>query len=102
MKKMLIGLTGLLIVALITAFTLGSPDGGKEKKKTKEEAKKECVNTPATGCQGHAAMKVSCDPAKCQGTCDKTNCKTDCSGTCTTGTCDPAKCEKHAAMAKKQ
>lgn len=114
MKKILIGFTGLLAVVLITAFTFGNPDNGKEKKKAKEEVKKECVSTQASGCPGHAAMKAACDPAKCQGTCDPAKCQGNCDpakcqGTCdpekcknvTSGTCDPAKCTKHTTAEKK-
>jgi hypothetical protein len=110
MKKILIGFTGLLAVVLITAFTFGNPDNGKEKKKAKEEVKKECVSTQASGCPGHAAMKTACDPAKCQGTCDPAKCQGTCdpakckngtSSTCTGGTCDPAKCTKHTTAEKK-
>gem|GEM_PF-4538644 len=107
MKRVYLLLSGLLIAVTVTAFAFTSPDGGKEKKKAKEEVKTECVSTHSqTGCPGHAAMKASCDqtkcqcpdcdPSKCQGTCDKTNCQGNC-----TGACSKTQCTKHTETPKK-
>jgi len=111
MKRIYILFTGLLLTVAVTAFAVTAPNGGKDKKKPKTEVRKECVNMQSqTGCTGHAAMKPTCDqakcqgtcdPAKCQGTCDPAKCKEVCSGTCANGTCDPAKCPKHAETVKK-
>lgn len=107
MKKAYLLLTGLLIAVTVTAFAFTSPDGGKDKKASKAEVKKECVGMQSqAGCPGHAGMKASCDqtkcqnpncdPSKCQGTCDKTKCQGNC-----TGTCSMAQCTKHTETAKK-
>lgn len=101
MKRAYLLLSGLLIAVTVTAFAFTSPDGGKEKmKKAKAEVRTECCSMQSqTTCQGHAAMNGSCDQTKCQGTCDKANCKCDCKGNCT-GTCDQSKCAKQTVAQK--
>ena len=110
MKRVYLLLSGLLIAVTVTAFAFTTPDGGKDKKKAKDEVRTECCSMQSqTACQGHGAMNGSCDKAKCQCTCDQANCKGNCTGTCDQancngnckGTCDQANCSKQAEAQKK-
>jgi hypothetical protein len=111
MKKLLITIGGLMIMAFVVVLFVNAADSKKDPKKAKTEAAAPCS---ATCTQTAGANVMPCDPAKCKdmkcdakgGKCDPANCKemkcdpAKCKGMCKkTGTdmksCDPAKCPEH-------
>ena len=95
MKKTLIALSGILLIAFFVIFVANA--GSKEpegKNKACTEVAKNCGKCPAAS--GSACSKISatadaactkkCDPAKCKEMgCDPAKCKAE--------GCDPAKCK---------
>jgi uncharacterized low-complexity protein len=109
MKKIIIGLLGLLIVALVVIKVTNAQTSTQEVKKASTESKMDCGKCPAA--KGSAMMADNktaeskvCDPAKCkmmagdttkckEGKCDTTKCKAGCKGMKTAMMkCDPSKC----------
>jgi hypothetical protein len=106
MKKVIIGLSGLVILAVAVILFTNARTSNQVAKKTATEVAKDCGKCPsAATCPGAAAAKVSgpntagavtteaktmnCDPAKCKAAgCDMTKCKE--------GKCDPATCKATA------
>ena len=99
MKKILIVLSGLLLIAVVIIKVANAQSTPQEVKKASTETKMDCGKCPsASSCAKMADAKTTnakvCDPAKCKEVkCDTTKCTTSCS---TSGTsmksCDPAKC----------
>jgi hypothetical protein len=85
MKKLLISIGSLLVMAAIVVLFVNANDSKKETKKAKAdvEAAAPCCSQPA------AEATASCDPATC--TAHKEGEK-----------CDPATCTAHAEAAKKE
>lgn len=111
MKKVILGISALLILAFVVLSTVSAQSDEKKDKKAKTEAVKDCSKCPsAATCETaageapvpgshakHAGMK--CDPAKCtEGKCDAA-CKANCTRSGTEAGCTPAKC--HAAAVQK-
>lgn len=97
MKKIIAGVSSLLVLAFIVFLTVSARDKDKGSAKSKVEVTKEYSQCPsATACKGHSgSAAVSCDPAKCkEGKCDPTKCKA--------GMCDPATCSAHKEGAQKE
>ena len=109
MKKVIFGISALVILAFLILSTVNAQSGEKKDKKAKTEAVKDCSKCPSAAtcetaaCESpvpgshakHAAM--NCDPAKCEeGKCDPA-CKTSCDKAGSDAKCDPAKCSKHTA-----
>ncbi len=99
MKKILIVLSGLLLIAVVIIKVANAQSTPQEVKKASTETKMDCGKCPsASSCAKMAAAKTTdakvCDPAKCKETkCDTAKCSTRCS-TANMGmkSCDPAKC----------
>ena len=99
MKKILIVLSGLLLIAVVIIKVANAQSTPQEVKKASTETKMDCGKCPsASSCAKMADARTTnakvCDPAKCKEVkCDTTKCTTSCS---TSGTsmksCDPAKC----------
>jgi hypothetical protein len=123
MKKVIIGLSALMVLSFIVIFAVSAQNNDQEGKKTKAEVSKDCSKCPsASSCaaaSGEAAVIASsadhgsmkCDPAKCKegkcdpaqckaGKCDPAVCKTNCANATTGAKCDPAMCSQHTAAKK--
>jgi hypothetical protein len=109
MKKVIFGLSGILIAAFVIVMVANAQNSPQEVKKAATEMSKDCSKCPsAASCAGMAVEKsadvkkcdpakckeMGCDPAKCkEGKCDPATCKAKC--TAADGTakkCDPATC----------
>jgi hypothetical protein len=93
MRKIIIGLSGLLIVAFVAVKIVNAQETPQEVKKNTTEQKMDCGKCPeAKACTAGAEAKA-CDPAKCKEMgCDPAKCKE--------GKCDPAKCKAKCDGAK--
>ena len=111
MKKTIIALSGIFVIAFFAVLLISAQTTDKDPKKPGKEVVKECPHSASQGvCQGHGAEKaVSCDPEKCADAgCDHANCTGNCTDNCTgqckeTATakaCNPAMCGRHAAAKK--
>lgn len=111
MKKVIIGISALLVLAFVVITAVNAQSDEKKDKKAKTEAVKDCSKCPsAATCEkaaGEAPVpgsqakhdRANCDPAKCkEGKCDAA-CKAACTKTGPDAKCDPAKC--HSAAEKK-
>jgi hypothetical protein len=93
MKKVLIGLSGVVMLTLVTILFINAKNSPREVKKAATETSIDCAKCPSTPACGMmtAAKKTevkSCDPAKCKEMgCDPAKCKE--------GKCDPATCKTH-------
>lgn len=107
MKKVILGLSGLLVLAFVIVIVANAQNSAQEVKKPATEMSKDCGACPSASaavCATKADTKTAdvkkCDPAKCkEGKCDPATCKALC--TAANGTmkkCDPAMCQ---GMAKK-
>jgi len=102
MKKVILGLSGILVAAFVVVLFVNAQNAPQEAKKAAgpATAKTECAACPSTAACSTAgtakkAETVKCDPAKCKEMgCDPAKCKE--------GKCDDATCKaKCTAMAKK-
>lgn len=104
MKKIIIGLSGLLIVAFVVIKVANAQTTTQEVKKNATEQKADCGKCPSAeacasktdtkACDPAKCKEMGCDPAKCkEGKCDMTKCKAKCDGLKgEKKNCDPAKC----------
>jgi hypothetical protein len=108
MKKVIFGISALVIFAFVVMTTVNAQSDEKKDKKAKTEAVKDCSKCPSAAECGMATGEApvpgsqvkhsgaNCDPAKCkEGKCDPA-CKAECDKTGPDAKCDPAKCSKHA------
>lgn len=93
MKKVIIGLSGIVLVAFVIIMVSNAQTGTKEGKKSATEMSDRSSKCPsATGC-GKMTEAIACDPAKCKEMgCDPAKCKE--------GKCDPATCKATCEKAK--
>lgn len=94
MKKMLISMAGLFLLAsviLLFVNATGNDKNSRKNKKAQTELKKDCGKCdPAAACKMAAeTKKAACDPQKCK----DMNCGQK------TADCDPATCPKHKEAA---
>ncbi len=107
MKKLIIGISALVILSFVVISAVNGQNDQKKDKKAKTEAVKDCSKCPsAASCEmaaGEAPVPGSqakhscanCDPAKCkEGKCDA-NCNSTCTKKGPDAKCDPAKCPSH-------
>jgi hypothetical protein len=112
MKKVIVGITSLVILAFVVVTAVNAQGDEKKEKKAKTEAVKDCSKCPsAATCEmaaGEApipgshpkAACANCDPAKCkEGKCDPA-CESSCTKAGQDARCDPATCNHHAAAKK--
>ena len=91
MKKVILGLSGILIAAFVIVMVANAQNSPQQAKKATTEMSKDCGKCPsASGCAKMAGDKTTevkkCDPAKCKEMgCDPAKCKE--------GKCDPATCK---------
>ncbi|MDX9773911.1 MAG: hypothetical protein RBT02_10915 [Bacteroidales bacterium] len=112
MKKIILGISALVILMFVVISAVNGQNDQKKDKKAKTEAVKDCSKCPsAATCEmaaGEAPVpgsqakhaQTNCDPAKCkEGKCD-TACKASCTKTGPDASCNPAKCHS-GSMVKK-
>ena len=100
MKKVILGLAGVVIMAFVVILFVNAQNAPQEVKKPAKEAAMDCGKCPsatATACApksgAMATADAKCDPAKCKELgCDPAKCKE--------GKCDPATCKAMTAEAK--
>jgi hypothetical protein len=122
MKKVIIGLSGIVILAVVVILFTNSRTTPQDTKKPATEMSKDCGKCPSAatctkmtetkGPSITATAATTCDPAKCkaagcdmtkckEGKCDPATCKAKCAESKTEmKDCDPAKCPMHAAAKK--
>jgi hypothetical protein len=97
MKKIIIGLSGILLVAFIVIKVANAQNSAQEVKKGETEMSGDCGKCPSASACGHmkdanTSGARTCDPAKCKEMgCDPAKCKE--------GKCDPATCKAKCANA---
>lgn len=95
MKKVIIGLSGLVVLAFVVVLFVNAQNSTQEVKKVASEVSANCAKCPtaSTCAQVGGTKTAACDPAKCkEGKCDMTCCKD--------GKCDPAICKANCANTK--
>jgi hypothetical protein len=97
MKKVILALSGLLILALVVVLFTNAQNSQKEVKKSTTEMSKSCSKCPFASSGMTAEVKTAdaakCDPARCKAMgCDPAKCKE--------GKCDPATCKANCDKAK--
>jgi hypothetical protein len=119
MKKIIIGLSSVVILAVVVLLFTNSRTNPQEGKKAATEMSKDCAKCPSAatctkmtetkGPSATATAAATCDPAKCkaagcdmtkckEGKCDPATCKAKCAESkAEMKDCDPAKCPMHAA-----
>lgn len=112
MKKTIIALSGLMILALLTVTVVSAQTNDKKDKKAKTEVKHDCSKCPsAATCASNTSaanaepVAASCDTTKCKaGKCDPAKCKEGkCDpAKCKEGKCDPATCKKECKGASSE
>ena len=112
MKKVIVTLSGLVILAFVVILFVNAQNSAQDVKKSTTEVSMNCAKCPsaATCTKMNENKMAACDTAKCkQGKCDMTKCK---EGKCNGATCkmksaeakgemkscDPAKCKSACPM----
>jgi hypothetical protein len=102
MKKVIIGLSGLVVLAFVVVLFVNAQNSTPEAKKAASEVSANCAKCPtASTCTQMGETKTAaCDPAKCkEAKCDPATCKVNCpakSGEVATSA--PAACEATCPM----
>ena len=97
MKKVILSLSGILVVAFIVIMVANAQNNPQEVKKAATATSMDCAKCPsAAACPAMTAAKSAeaktCDPAKCKEMgCDPAKCKE--------GKCDPATCKANCKSA---
>jgi hypothetical protein len=107
MKKVILGLSGIVLVAFVVIMVANAQSSTQEGKKASTEMSKGCGKCPsaatcaakgdvvtadAVKCDPAKCKEMGCDPAKCkEGKCDPATCKAKCAAA-EGKKCDPAKC----------
>lgn len=102
MKKLIISLAALAVVAVFAVIVLGAGNVETDATEGCCAAKTECVmsaSTVSSCCSAtEAAKTAACDPANCTGAgCDHENCTGQCKETVAAKACNPATCSQHTA-----
>lgn len=95
MKKAIIGLSSVIVLAFAVILFVNAQNAPQEVKKAATEVSKDCAKCPtaATCAKATETKAAACDMTKCkEGKCDMTKCKE--------GKCDPATCKTKCADAK--
>jgi hypothetical protein len=100
MKKLLISIGGILIMAFVIVLFVNAVDSKKDPKKAKTEIKKDGATGPcsATCMQSSGDKTTKCDPEKCKEMkCDPATCTVP-----KDGKCDPAACTTPVKSTQKE
>jgi hypothetical protein len=100
MKKVILGLAGIVMLALVLVLFVNAQSTPQEVKKPAKEAAMDCGKCPSAASatcvpktETMTATAAKCDPAKCKELgCDPAKCKE--------GKCDPATCKALTAENK--
>lgn len=102
MKKVLIGLSCLVLLTLTVILFTNARTGIQDVKKSTTEVSKDCTKGPSSAtCTKMTGTKTGCcDMTKCKaGKWDPAACKINCTvSKCCMKNCDPAKCVAGCAM----
>ena len=105
MKKIILGLSGLIILAFVAILVANAQSNTQEVKKACTEVSKDCSKCPAASGCGHSkdasaseaktcdtekCKELGCDPAKCQ----EGKCKESCKTACATSSGEVKKCDQ--------
>jgi hypothetical protein len=112
MKKVILGISALVILMFVVISAVNGQNDQKKEKKAKTEAVKDCSKCPSAATCEMAAGEgpvpgsqvknahANCDPVKCkEGKCDAA-CKANCTKTGPDATCNPAKCHSGSTAKK--
>lgn len=109
MKKVILGLSGILVAAFVVILVANAQNNTQEVKKPATEVSKDCAKCPAAASCAKMAETKSCDPAKCkEAGCDPAKCKegkcdpATCKVACKNGTAEAKKCETAAPCCPKK
>lgn len=109
MKKVIIGLSSLIVLTFVIIFAINAQDNNQQGKSEVSQGITCC--TSMDKCCGPSDSKISncstmkcdpanckagkCDPATCKGNnCDPATCKTNCGGAATALKCGPMNCNR--------
>jgi hypothetical protein len=105
MKKIILSLSGIVMVAFVITMVANAKNAPQEVKKATTEVSKDCGKCPSAAtcekmkegntCDPAKCKEAGCDPAKCkEGKCDPEKCKANCkNGSGDAKKCDPANCK---------
>jgi hypothetical protein len=98
MKKAIIGISALLIIAFVVILAVNAQNNQQETKKSCTEMSKDGSKCPAAA---SSCCKTKCGATAEAKTCDKTNCKEKegCEAKCKEGKCDHESCKSATASA---
>jgi hypothetical protein len=89
MKKIIVTISGLLLVAVVVIKVANAQSTPQEVKKASTEVKMDCGKCPSSA----ACAKMTEGKTTCAKVCDHAKCKTSCStAKAEMKKCDPAKC----------
>ena len=101
MKKIIIAISGLLLIACIVIKVANAQSNPQDTKKASTETKMDCKKGPSVSCcskmaDSKTAGAIKCDPSKCKDAkCDTTKGKTCCANMkAGIKNCDHARCNK--------
>jgi hypothetical protein len=105
MKKIILGLSGVIILVFVFILVANAKSNVREVKKACTEVSKDCSKCPAASGCGHSndanvSEATTCDPAKCKELgCDGEKCKEGkcpetCKTACATASGDAKKCDQ--------
>jgi len=113
MKKLIIGLFGLVILTFIIIFTVNAQNSDQQSKKLTSEDLQQISQTVSSGsccsvsgscnsdscstmkCDASKCKQGKCDPATCQGgKCDSLDCKANCKNASSVSKCGPMNCNR--------
>lgn len=100
MKKVIIGLSGIVILAFAVILFVNAQNSSKGVTKAATEVSKDCAKCPsASTCNKMGVTTAAvCDTAKCkEGKCDMAKCK---EGKCDMAKCKESKCDPSTCKAK--
>jgi len=105
MKKIILSLSGIVLIAFVITMITNAQNAPQEVKKAATEVSKDCSKCPSAAtcekmkegkaCDMAKCKEAGCDPAKCkEGKCDPAKCKASCKdGSADAKKCDPAACK---------
>jgi hypothetical protein len=103
MKKLIISISGLMVLAFVVVLFVNAGTSTEDKKKASTEVSVNCGKCPsAPACAKMCQGPASCDPAKCkEAKCDPATCKLNCEASkCPKQANKPASCPSVCPMKK--
>ena len=101
MKKLIIGLAGLVTVVFVVVIALGAGNVEMDEAEGCCAVKTECVmsaTAPSACCSQAEAEKTTASATDCKESgCDHENCTGQCMETAAVTSCNPAMCSQHTA-----